>query len=85
MAVRDWEPLTPVTVTATFDAVVNVHDSMALPEPVTLVGVTLHPVLSAVRLTPPLKPLTAVTAMVDVPDTPVLIMRLVGLAVTVKS
>jgi hypothetical protein len=67
------------------DAVVNVHDSVALPEPVTVVGVTLHAVLSAVRFTTPLKLLTAVTVMVEVPDTPVLIVRLVGLAVTVKS
>jgi hypothetical protein len=74
-----------VTVTTTFDVVVNIHDSVALPEPVTLVGVTLHPVLSAVRLTTLLKPLTAVTVMVEDPDTPVLIVRLVGLAVTVKS
>jgi hypothetical protein len=56
-----------------------------VPEPVTLAGATLHPVLSAVRLTTPLKPLTVVTVMVEVPDTPVLIVRLVGLAVTVKS
>jgi hypothetical protein len=72
-----------VTVTRTFDAAVNVHDRVALPEPVTLAGVTLHALLSAVRLTTPLKPLTAVTVMVEVPDTPVLIVRLVGLAVTV--
>ena len=61
------------------------HESVALPEPVTPAGVTLHALLSAVRLTTPLKPLTAVTVMVEVPDTPVLIVRLVGLAVTVKS
>ncbi len=61
------------------------HDRVELPEPVTLAGVTLHALLSAVRLTTPLKPLTAVTVMVEVPDTPVLIVRLVGLAVTVKS
>ena len=61
------------------------HDRVGLPEPVTLAGVTLHALLSAVRLTTLLKPLTAVTVMVEVPDTPVLIVRLVGLAVTVKS
>ena len=77
--------LAPVTVTTMFDAVVNVHDRVALPEPVTLAGVTLHPVLSAVRLTTSLKPLTAVTVMVEVPDEPALIVRLIGLAVTVKS
>ena len=74
-----------MTVTTTFDAVVNVHDRVTLPEPVTLAGVRLHPALSAVRLTTPLKPLTAVTVIVEIPDTPVLIVRLVGLAVTAKS
>jgi hypothetical protein len=74
-----------VTVTTVFAGVVNVHDRVALPEPVTLAGLTLHPVLSAVRLTTPLKPLTAVTVMVEVPDEPALIVRLAGLAATVKS
>jgi hypothetical protein len=83
--VRDWEPLPPVTVTATFDAVANVHDSVALPEPVRVVGVTLHAVLSTVMLTTPLKPLSDVTVIVEVPGTPELIVRLVGLAATVKS
>jgi hypothetical protein len=68
-----------------FDAVVNVHDNVALPEPVTLAGVTLHAELSAVRFTTPLNPFVAVTAMVAVPDEPALTVRLVGLAVTVKS
>ena len=75
----------PVTVTTTFDAVVNVHDSVALPDPVTLDGVTLHPVLSAARFTTPTKPFTVVTVSVEVPAVPVLIVRLVGLAATVKS
>jgi hypothetical protein len=74
-----------VIVTTTFDAVANVHDRVALPEPVKLVGVTMHPVLSAVRLTTLLKPLTAVSVMVEVPDTPVSIVRLVGLEAKVKS
>jgi hypothetical protein len=64
---------------------VNVHDSVAVPEPVTLVGVTLHAVLSAERFTRPLNPLEAVTVMVAVPAEPALIVRLVGLVVTVKS
>jgi hypothetical protein len=67
------------------DAVVNVHDNVALPEPVTLVGVMLHAVLSAVRLTRPVKPFTAVTVMVEVPAVPTLAVKVVGLAVTVKS
>jgi hypothetical protein len=68
-----------------FDAVANVHDNVAVPEPVTLVGATLHAVLSAVRLTTLVKPFTAVTVMVEVPAVPVLVVRLVGLAAKVKS
>jgi hypothetical protein len=68
-----------------FDAVVNVHVSVALPEPVMLVGVMLHAVLSAVRLTTPVKPFTATTVMVEVPAVPTLAVKVVGLAVTVKS
>jgi hypothetical protein len=83
--VRDWEPLEPVTVTTMFDAVVNVHDSVELPEPVTLVGVMLHAVLSAARLTTPVKPFTAVTVMVEVPAEPTLAVTVVELAMTVKS
>jgi hypothetical protein len=85
VAVRDWEPLEPVTVTMMFGAVVNVHDNVALPEPATLVGVMLQAVLSAVRLTTPLKPFTAVTVMVEVPAVPTLAATVVGLAVTAKS
>jgi hypothetical protein len=67
------------------DAVVNVHDNVALPEPVTLVGVMLHAVLSAVRLTTPVKPFTAATVTVEVPAVPTLAVTVVGLVVTVKS
>jgi hypothetical protein len=75
----------PVIVTTIFDAVVNVQDSVALPEPVTLVGVTLHAPLSVVRFTTPVNPLVAVTVTVAVPDEPVFTVTLVGLAVSVKS
>jgi hypothetical protein len=47
--------------------------------------VTLHAALSAARFTTPVKPLVAVTVTVAVPDEPVFTVRLVGLAVTVKS
>jgi len=67
------------------DAVANVHDSVAVPEPVTLAGETLHAVLSTVRLTTPPKLFTAVTVMVEVPAVPALTVKLVGFAVTVKS
>ena len=75
----------PVIVTTIFDAAVNVHDSVALPEAVTVAGVTLHAMLSAARLTTPVNPLVAVTVTVAVPDEPVFTVTLVGLAVTVKS
>ena len=75
----------PVIVTTTFDAVTNVHDSVALPESVTLVGDTVQAVLSAVRVTTPVNPLTAVTVTVEVPEAPAFVVRLFGLDVTVKS
>lgn len=75
----------PVTVTTMFDVVVNVHDNVAPPEPVTIVGVTLHAALSEERLTAPVKPFTAVTVIDEVPAVPTLVVRVVGLAVTVKS
>ena len=67
------------------DAVVNVHDRVALPEPVTLVGATEHEVLFVVRLTTPAKLLTAVTVILDVPAALALTVTDVGLAAIVKS
>lgn len=58
---------------------------MEAPELVTLVGVTVHDVLLVVRLTAPVKPLTAVTVIDEVPAAPALTVTDVGLAVTVKS
>jgi hypothetical protein len=81
----DSEPLVPVTPTCTVEPVVKVHDSVALPEPVTLVGDTVHDVLLVVRLTTPAKPLRAVIVIVEVPAEPALTVTLVGLAVIVKS
>jgi len=62
-----------------------VHDSVALPEPVTLVGETVHDVLLVVKLTTPAKPLTAVIVIVDVPAVPAFTVTVVGVAVMVKS
>ena len=67
------------------DAEVKVHDSVALPEPVTLVGATEQEVLFVVRLTTPAKPFTAVTVIVEVPAALTLIVMVVGLAAMVKS
>ncbi len=67
------------------DAEVNVHESVALPEPVTLVGATEQEVLFVVRLTTPAKPFTAVTVIVEVPAALTLMVTVVGLAAIVKS
>lgn len=61
-----------------------------VPEPVTLVGVTVHvrPVegeTTEVKLTSPLKPCRAVTAIVEVPETPARTETEVGPVETVKS
>jgi len=75
----------PVTPTWTVEAAAKVHDNVALPEPVTLVGATEQEVLFVVRLTTPAKPFTAVTVIVEVPAVPALTVTLVGLAAMVKS
>ena len=75
----------PVTDTCLLPVVVNVHDRVELPDPVTLVGETLHDVLLVARLTTPAKPLTADIVMLDVPAAFTLTVTLVGLAAIVKS
>ena len=75
----------PVTPTCTVDAAAKVHERVALPEPLTLVGETLHEVLLVVRLTTPAKPFRPVIVMVEVPAVPALTVRVVGLAAIVKS
>ncbi len=67
------------------DADAKVHDRVGLPEPVTLVGETAHEVLLVVRLTRPGNPLSPETVIVEVPAEFTLRLRLVGLAVIVKS
>jgi hypothetical protein len=49
---------------------VNVQDSVELPDPITLVGESVHEVLFVVRLTTPVKPFRAVTVMLDVAAVP---------------
>ena len=75
----------PVTPTWTVDAEVKVHDRVALPDPVTLVGATEQDVLFVVRLTTPANPLMAVTVIVEVPAVLALTVTEVGLAAIVKS
>jgi len=84
-ALRDRLPFMPVTVTVNVPVVLKVHESVAVPDPVKLVGVTLHAVLFAESATMPLKPLTPVTVMVEVPAAPTTTVTLVGDAVSVKS
>jgi len=86
----DRDPLVPVTVTVKNPPTDGVQDSVELPEPVTLAGVRVQvmPVDGlgvAVRLTTPVKPLTAVMVIVEVPAWPTLTDTLVGLAAIVKS
>ena len=82
----DRLPLVPVTDTCLLPVVVKVHDRVELPDPVTLVGETLHDaVVLVARLTTPAKPLTADIVMLDVPAAFTLTVTLVGLAAIVKS
>ncbi len=61
------------------------QDSVALPEPVTLVGKTVHEVLLVVRLTIPAKPFNPVIVIVDVPAAPTLTATDAGIPLIVKS
>ena len=74
-----------MTPTWTVETAVKVQDNVALPEPVTLVGETVHAVLLVVRLTTPAKPLIAVTAIDEVPAAFTLTLTLDGVAVMLKS
>jgi hypothetical protein len=68
--------LVPVTVRVNVPAVVELQATVAVPEPVTLAGVMAAQVSPAggvsVRLTTPVKPLSAVMVMVEVADCPAL-------------
>jgi hypothetical protein len=85
--VTEWErkALVPVTPTWTVDTDAKVQDSVALPDPVVLVGESVHDVLFVVRLDVPAKPLTAVTVIEEVPTALTFTLTLVGLAAMVKS
>ena len=54
-----------MTDTCLIPVVVNVHESVELPEPVTLVGERLHEVLLVARPTTPAKPFRPVTVIVE--------------------
>ena len=78
VAVVEWlsVPLVPVIVRVYVAATVELQETVAVPEPVTLVGLMVPQVRLAgtvsVRLTIPANPLTALTVMVDVAETPAL-------------
>jgi hypothetical protein len=67
VAVEDREPLDPVIVTIFVPVDVNVHESVAVPDPVTVAELKEQAELSAERLTIPLNWLTSVTVIVEYP------------------
>ena len=75
----------PVTATWNVPPVVKVHESVELPEPVTLVGETEQDVLLVARATTPAKPFRPVTVIVDVAAVPGVKLTFDGLAAIVKS
>jgi hypothetical protein len=87
VTVTEWDraPLVPVTDTCLLPIVVNVQESVALPEPVTLVGATEQEVLLVARPTTPAKPFWPVTVILEVPAALTFTLTLVGLAAIVKS
>ena len=76
----------PVTPTWNVPVEVNVHDSVELPEPVTLGGDTVHDeVVFVDRLTRPPNPFTGLIVTVEVPGEFTSTLTLTGLAVIAKS
>jgi hypothetical protein len=70
-----------VTPTWTTPPCVNVHESVDDPEPVTLVGETVHEVLFVAKVITPAKPFCPVMVIDDVPGDPAMTVTVVGLAV----
>jgi hypothetical protein len=63
----------------------KVQARLVVPEPVTVLGLTVHEVVFVPRFTTPENPFRPVTVTVEVPEVPALTVTLVGLAATVKS
>jgi hypothetical protein len=74
-----------VTPTWTAPPDATVHESVEEPEPVTLVGETLHEVLFVAKPTTPAKPFSPVTVTDDVPGDSAMTVTKVGLAAMLKS
>jgi hypothetical protein len=74
VAVAEWDrfPLVPVTVRVYVPAVVELHETVAVPEPVTLVGVNAPQFrpegIVSENVTVPAKPLSPVTVKVELAD-----------------
>ena len=90
-ATRDSESLIPVTVTMNVLAI-PLHDTVVVPEAPKLIEVAENEQLNPddgevefVRATVPVKPLTDVTLIVELPTAPAKTVTLDGLAVTMKS
>lgn len=83
VAEREMLALVPVIVTWVVEVDENVHDSVALPEPVRLEGAIVHDVLLVDRATGAEKPFEEVTLIVDVPVEPTSSVTLVGFTDTV--
>ena len=75
----------PVTVICVVPILAKVHDSVAVPDPVTLEGVTLHEALLVVKDTAPLNPLRDARVRAELAGLPALTVREVGFAASVKS
>jgi hypothetical protein len=80
VAVRDSAPLDAATVTVFVPADVKLQESVAVPEPVTVAGVTEHATLLGERVTTPLNWLILVIVIVEVPAVFVVTGSVVGLA-----
>jgi len=91
LAERVNEPLIPFTVIMKVPLVDGVHDRMDVPDPaVIMVVLRIHdrPLLGdaiAVNVTVPVNPPTGEMVISEVREAPVALLRLVGLALMVKS
>jgi len=87
VTVTEWDSraLVPVTPTWTTPPDAKVHESVEEPEPVTLVGDTLHEVLFVAKVTTPAKPFCPVMVIDDVPGDPAMTVTVVGLAAMLNS
>lgn len=76
----------PVTVTVTLPVAVNVHERVDEPDPPDMEdGLTVHAVLSLVKVTVAVKLFNGLTAIVEVPAEPTTTLTLDGLAAMLKS